>query len=47
MKVLLAVDSSPHAKAVVHWIKTFRLPAGSDLYLLHVIDSNNGLPSLE
>jgi nucleotide-binding universal stress UspA family protein len=37
MKILIAVDDSPHAQAAVAWVKSMRWPAGTSMRVLSVM----------
>lgn len=45
MKILIAVDPSDDAQAALQWVRTFRLPSNTELYLMHVIEQSR-LPAM-
>ena len=44
MKILVAVDPSPHAREAIRFVKSVDWPKNSEIYLIHVIELKNAPP---
>lgn len=44
MKILVAVDPSPHAREAIRFVMSVDWPKKSEIYLIHVIELKNALP---
>jgi hypothetical protein len=45
MKILVAVDPSPHTREAIRFVKSVDWPKKSEIYLIHAIELKNA-PSL-
>ncbi|MGD9851585.1 MAG: universal stress protein [Nitrospirales bacterium] len=44
MKILVAIDSSPHAREAIRFVKSVVWPKNTEIYLMHVIELKHAAP---